>query len=138
MPYAVVVDDVVIECLAVPDGFTIEESYAPAIRDRAVAVAPEVRPDWVRQPDGSFAPPPAVPAPIAVRITFKSDVFRRCTDQEADRIDAALATASSRMRNLFMAASYLASDAEEYAVLLETATQLFGPMRAAELLAPSL
>lgn len=60
----------------------------------------------------SVPPPPVVPV-----ITFKADVIRRCTDDEADALDAALANASSKLRRLYNDIIHIDHSAAEFPVL---------------------
>lgn len=86
---------------------------------------------------GTPIAPFSSPSVAAVTIVYRSDLFRRCTDDEADKIDAALDQTSTRMRNLFASVQVFRSDAPEWQLLHDTAVSLFGADRAAVLLASS-
>lgn len=75
---------------------------------------------------------------VHVTVTKKIDLWRRCSNDEAAKIQAALAAAAPREKGLFEAATEFRSDDEEYGALLTAAEGLFGADRAAELLAPSV
>lgn len=70
--------------------------------DRA-GTLPEGYPEGAMDFRRYAAPKNATPAPVpaAAIVTFKADVIRRCTDDEADAFDAALAEASSKLRLLW-------------------------------------
>jgi hypothetical protein len=70
-------------------------------------------------------------------ITNKADLFRRCTDEEAEAIEMALAAQSVRKRRIFEMAAYISSDDPDFADLRTAAVEMFGAKRAAELLAAS-
>lgn len=87
---------------------------------------------------GEFSPPSAPPAPPpAPRIVYKADIWRRCTDDEATQLDAALAQQPVRMRRMFDDAQFLSSGDELFGEVKAAVTQLVGADRAAALLAPS-
>lgn len=91
---------------------------------------------WIARRDAAMEatrPPPLDP----VIITYKADLFRRATDAEADMIDTALAAAPAKERRLFDMAQYLDHSAPEFASMQTALTGMFGPERAAELLAAS-
>ncbi len=88
--------------------------------------------------DGSLAPvDPAAQAPMGPVITYKADIYRRCTDDEADAIEMALAAASVRKRRLFESALHLNHSDEAFAFARDAMVEMFGPERAGELLAVS-
>ncbi len=70
-------------------------------------------------------------------ITYKADLYRRMTDEEADRVEDALSNAPVRQRRLFEAAQYLDHAAPEFARMREALVGLFGEDRADVLLASS-
>lgn len=83
--------------------------------------------------DHSTAPlPPGQPV-----ITFKADIYRRCSDAEAEAIEIALAGAPVRQRRLFESALHLDHSDEAFAFAREAMDEMFGQERAEELLAPS-
>lgn len=80
-------------------------------------------------------PDPAPPA--AAAITYKADIYRRCTDAEADAIEMALAAAPVRQRRLFESALHLDHSDEAFAFARDALVEMFGEKRAGELLAAS-
>lgn len=74
------------------------------------------------------------PAPV---ITYKADIYRRCTDDEADAIEMALAAAPVRQRRLFESALHLDHSDDAFAFAQEAMIGMFGKKRAGELLAAS-
>lgn len=104
-----------------------------------VEVPPETEQNWRRE-GGEFLPPAPVlidPAPSAPAITYKADIYRRCTDAEADAIEMALASAPVRKRRLFEESQYLDHSDEAFAFAQEALVGMFGKKRAGELLAAS-
>lgn len=79
----------------------------------------------------------AAPVPMGPAITFKADLWRRCTDEEADQIDVALKAAPARQRRLFEDAQYLDHADAAFAFARAALVSLFGETRAVELLAVS-
>lgn len=84
--------------------------------------------------DGIFQPPPA---PEPVTVVFKLDLWSRMTDDEADRVGAAMDEQPFRIRKIFESANSYRSDHELWPLLVQIATTLFGEERAAQILAPS-
>lgn len=83
---------------------------------------------------------PAQPLPVAPTrpvITYKADLYRRCTDAEADAIEIALAGAPVRQRRLFESAQYLDHSDPIFATMHEALVGMFGAERADVLLAAS-
>lgn len=76
-------------------------------------------------------------SPAAPAITFKADIYRRCTNEEADAIETALNALPTRQRRLFEESQYLSHGDESYTALSTAAVELFGQERADELLATS-
>lgn len=103
-----------------PDRVEVDPDISAADRARVMAL--------VAAHDGAPAP--------AVTEVSKLTVFRRCTEDEADRIDGALQSTSTRNRQIFNSAQNFRSDAEEWQLLYSIASGLFGDERADELLAP--
>lgn len=79
-------------------------------------------------------PLPAAPASV---ITYKADLYRRCTDEEAEAIEVALAGAPVRQRRLFESAQFLNHADPVFATMHEAMVGMFGAERADELLAAS-
>ncbi|EHP94866.1 hypothetical protein [Methylorubrum extorquens] len=104
-----------------------------------IEVSPEVEPNWRRE-DGAFLPPatvvidPGSPVPV---ITYKADIYRRTTEEEAEAIEMALAAAPVRQRRLFESALHLDHSDEAFAFAQEALVGMFGKKRAGELLAAS-
>lgn len=80
------------------------------------------------------AAPPTPPAPV---ITFKADLWRRATPEEAQVMSADLQDADAQLRELYLAVQYLDHTAPEFGVLRSSLVARFGEKRADELLAPS-
>lgn len=78
-----------------------------------------------------------VPPPLPPFIVFKGDIWRRCTDDEAATLDAALSQQPVRLKRLFNDATLLQSDDELFGAVQQAVSQLLGPDRAAIVLAPS-
>lgn len=126
-----------VEVVQVPDGMTPADLMHP---DLAAMCHPrgDAEIGWTRAGDGTWQPPaePEVPPP-GPTITSKADLFRRCTDAEAEAIETALMSLSVRKRRIFEGAAYIASDDPDFDDLRTAAVEMFGEARAAELLAPS-
>lgn len=131
---------------------TIFFETAEAVTNAITALNPADRLRCVaRQADGGFnveapddleaalkADHPTAPLPSAGPvITYKADIYRRCTDAEADAIEMALAAAPVRQRRLFESAMYLDHSDEAFAFIQEALVGMFGQKRADELLAAS-
>ena len=90
--------------------------------------------------DGELQPiepePDPVPPPAPV-ITYKADLYRRTTEEEAEAIEMALAAAPVRQRRLFESALHLDHSDEAFAFAQEALVGMFGKKRAGELLAAS-
>jgi hypothetical protein len=80
----------------------------------------------------TFTDPPAPPA-----ITQKADIWRRCTDSEADTLSNLLAALPARKRNLYNDALYLSHADPFYAELYAAVAQAITPARADVVLAAS-
>lgn len=99
--------------------------------------------EWVTQGKGrqwrngklTTTPAPAGPPPV-IR-TLKSDVWRRCTDEEAEQLDARLAASPARLRRLWADSTILESNAPEYQLVRAAIAEELGEDRAAEILAAS-
>lgn len=92
--------------------------------------------EW--EAEGNAIPPyerPTEPEPVT--ILYPVDLWSRLTDVEADQVEAAMRTQPARVQNIFRAASSYRSDHELWPLLEIMAIELFGPERAAEILAPS-
>lgn len=80
---------------------------------------------------------PGSSTPAAPVITYKADIYRRCTDAEAEAIEVALAAASVRQRRLFEESQFLNHNDEAFATMQTAMVGMFGKDRAAVLLAAS-
>lgn len=78
-----------------------------------------------------------VDAPPPIIITAKADIWRRCTDLEAQMLDGALADAPAQLRRIFDAAQYIDHSDAFFPVLRSAITDVLGQTRADELLAGS-
>ena len=65
------------------------------------------------------------------------DLWERLTDEEAEQVEAAIATQPIRIQNIFRARTEYHSDHELFPLLTEIAETLFGSERASVILAPS-
>lgn len=79
----------------------------------------------------------ARPAPAVPSIIFKADIWRRCTDDEAATLDAALEQAPARLRRIFDGAQYLDTTDPDYPAIRDAVIAALGQTRAAVVLAPS-
>lgn len=68
---------------------------------------------------------------------YAVDLWSRLSEDEADQVEAAMATRSARIQNIFRAANSYRSDHELWPLLVSTTETLFGVERAAEILAQS-
>ena len=78
----------------------------------------------------SYSPPPG--------ITYKSDVWRRMTDAEAETLAGLLASAPARQRELFASIAYIDPSDADYPMLRDPVVAALGEERAAVVLAPSI
>lgn len=90
--------------------------------------------------NGKFTPPivpdPGPQPPAAYRIS-KADIFRRATEDEADKLRALLSQVSVRMQEIYYGAPYVSTGDELYQTLHDAIEAELGSARANELLAPS-
>ncbi|UXN74519.1 hypothetical protein N8D56_05095 [Devosia sp. A8/3-2] len=73
--------------------------------------------------------------PVNYRIS-KDAIWRRATDAEAELMEQTLAAQPVRIRRIYEGATHIQSGDELFGLLETAMTALFGPSRAAELLAP--
>ena len=99
---------------------------------------------WPRDDDGEQTEASLEPVLAAagkqnapVGITYKADIYRRATDEEAEAIEMALMHAPVRQRRLFESALHLDHSAPEFAQMKMALEEMFGEKRASELLLPS-
>ncbi|WP_247880179.1 hypothetical protein [Brucella pituitosa] len=81
-----------------------------------------------------YTPPTPEPQPV-VTILPAVTLWERLTEDEADRVNEAMATQSVRTQRIFTTANTFRSDHELWPLLEQMATELFGAERAAQLLA---
>ncbi|MCL7999982.1 hypothetical protein M8994_17235 [Brucella sp. 21LCYQ03] len=74
----------------------------------------------------------------AVVVVPSVTLWERMTNNEAEQVEAAMSTQPFRTRQIFMTAKTFRSDHELWPLLVQMATELFGEMRASELLAPPI
>lgn len=124
-----------VELWAAPHGKSPADLFHP---DLAATFHPRGNADlgWVWSGSAFEAPPAPEPDPRPV-ITSKADLFRRCTDDEAEAIEAALQALPVRKRRIFEGAQYVSSADPDFDELRVGLVTLFGAERAAELLAAS-
>lgn len=138
-----------------PEGYPLfyydEVTYPPTdkgqrnseIPSDAVAVTDEQWSDaslmklW-RSPEGQLTEPPP-PEPITqpepATILPAVTLWERLTEAEAEQVNAVMATQPFRTRQIFLTANTFRSDHELWPLLEQMAIDLFGEVRAAELLA---
>lgn len=106
--------------------------------DDPYGLSPILR-DWMAEHEGEYEVLPYVPPvePEPVVIVYPVDLWSRMTDAEADAVEAAMATQTIRVQNIFKSASSYRGDHELWPLLTSMATELFGAPRAAEILAAS-
>ena len=80
-----------------------------------------------------YTPPEPEPAP-QITVVPAITLWERMTDNEAEQVNAAMATQPFRTRQIFLTANTFRSDHELWPLLVQMATDLFGEERAAELL----
>ena len=90
-----------------------------------------------QSPDGTLtAPPPPEPVESSSVVIIPSvSLWERLTEAEAEQVNAVMATQPFRTRQIFLTANTFRSDHELWALLQHMAIDLFGEVRAAELLA---
>lgn len=77
------------------------------------------------------------PTPAPLTMISKDAIWRRATDEEAELMEAALQSQSVRLRRIYEGATFISTEDELYGVLEGALVQLFGAVRAAELLGTS-
>ena len=70
-------------------------------------------------------------------ITYKTDIWRRCTDEEAILLEQALTNAPAKLRRLFNDANVIEHDSPEFVYLRAGIEKAVGVSRADVILAPS-
>ncbi|WP_421522339.1 hypothetical protein [Ochrobactrum quorumnocens] len=89
---------------------------------------------WDGQSVVEYTPPITEPEPVVIILPAVT-LWERLTETEADQVNEAMATQPFRTRKIFETANTFRSDHELWPLLESMATQLFGEVRAAELLA---
>lgn len=74
---------------------------------------------------------------LAKKVTYKADLWRRTTEEEAALIVESLDSQPINFKMLFQDALFLDHLHEEFALVQDVLTQLFGEERSVELLEPS-
>ncbi|WP_235916873.1 hypothetical protein [Brucella anthropi] len=90
-----------------------------------------------QSPDGTLTTPPP-PEPVespSVVVIPSVSLWERLTEAEAEQVNAVMATQPFRTRQIFLTANTFRSDHELWPLLQQMAIELFGEVRAAELLA---
>lgn len=134
----------VFDANGLPLGFYSVEVHGDEVPTAAVDITDEQWQDLIdnqglRRWDGSkvveYTPPIPEPEPV-VAILPAVTLWERLTEDEADQVDDAMATQPVRTQRIFTTANTFRSDHELWPLLEAMATELFGAVRAAELLAP--
>lgn len=114
------------------------EAVTPPVYDTSTQALAEGMPSlsgatWLQ----TWAVTDLPPQPVQPIITYKSDIWRRCTDAEAAILDNALDEAPVKMRRMWDDSTQIESTAPEFAMFRGQMVAAFGEARTAELLAPS-
>jgi hypothetical protein len=80
----------------------------------------------------TFVDPPVPPA-----VTIKADIWRRCTDEEAETLSNLLAALPAKKRNLYNDCNFLAHDDPFFDELATAVIHAIGEERASEVLGAS-
>ncbi len=134
MPFALFVNDVATQL------FDEDPDLQPSLVVREVSGVDGFALGWVVKEDGSYGPPPepeVVLPPPAPLITFKADLWRRATDEEAVQMDEALHELPVRLRRMYEDSQHIGHGDEFFPALSEGLIGLFGEARASELLLAS-
>ncbi|AYD02187.1 hypothetical protein [Neorhizobium sp. NCHU2750] len=91
---------------------------------------------WLGDHAGQFVILDPPPAPPSVYQISKTTPWLRMTDDEAATMDAVMSETTARLKQIYMAATYLASNDPLWATLHEMLVNAFGSDRADQLLAP--
>lgn len=92
---------------------------------------------WQKANAGEYGPiaPYIAPEPQPVITTLPAvTLWERLTESESEQVNAAMATQPFRTRQIFLTANTFRSDHELWPLLVQMATDLFGEIRAVELL----
>lgn len=113
-----------------------EKGLPPASAGYTWQASDDAQPGWLLQ-GGRLVAPPVEPGPVAGLITLKSDIARRCTEDEAGKLRALLDNTSAQFWLLYMGVQQLEHDAPEFPLLEAAFVEALGADRASEVLAPS-
>ncbi|MCL7931678.1 hypothetical protein [Halomonas llamarensis] len=83
------------------------------------------------------APPEPQPLPEPEYFTYKTDIWTRCTEDEAETLDAALSSAPAKQRRMWDDSLSVEHSSDYYTLLRGQMESVFGAARTAEMLAPS-
>lgn len=92
-------------------------------------------PDWMKTPEQQQAEQES--AELARRFTYKTDIWTRCTEDEAEILDARLEQAPARERRMWADSLSVQHASDYYTMLREQMEAEFGVERTAAILAPS-
>lgn len=87
--------------------------------------------------EAQFPQVPETSQPVSSGITYKADVWRRASPEQAAAIDTELTKLDVKMRRLWDDAAYIDHNAEEFTLLMQTMVAAFGEEEAARIMAPS-
>lgn len=124
-----------------PTGFYPSDVWPTGYPETAVEITPEQWAEFIKYQgmrkfiDGEVVEhtPPMVPPVVVIPAVA---LWERMTEIEAEQVNEAMATQPFRTRQIFLTANTFRSDHELWPLLEQMATDLFGEIRAAELLAP--
>lgn len=71
------------------------------------------------------------------RFTYKTDIWKRVTEQEAEALDEALKAAPAKQRRMWEDSLSVEHSSDYYLLLKTQMVEAFGESRAGEILAPS-
>lgn len=91
----------------------------------------------ITKPSGVLDSPPE-PEPVKPEYsTYKSDIWQRCTDAEAETLDGQLEQAPAKQRRMWNDAITIEHSSEYFSLLRDNMIEEFGEERTDEILAPS-
>jgi hypothetical protein len=113
------------------------ENIAADMTD-VTSLSPRPISGWVTNDGGKTFSEPALPQNIEkITVISRDDLFRRCTDDEAEKIDKAISDQPTRVRLILESVANFRSDDEIWPILRDIMVRLFRKSRASELLAQS-
>lgn len=119
------------------DGVTSNEDYCSRPED-PYGLNPTIR-QYLADHQGEYTiqpyVPPADPGPQPYQLA-KTTPWLRMTDDEAALVDAVMSETGARLKQIYMAATYLYSGDELWGTLRQILVDQFGATRADQLLAP--